>query len=399
MYCKHLINVIELINMIVRYFIKCNTCETSITLRVQLGHSENEEIKFLCLHCKENLSIGLNLDKKNISFKILPMKNCISSDIGGEYLYLSSEILTTNEIATGEMAFPSLSYMHQIDSGEIKVYLIKQKTINNWDILQKIFSQKSLKNFDLENKYLEEYRTNNKLYKDSYFKDCLFDFCISHMNSKRYDNIQNIFKKIGKLYKSNKKQEIINLRNYLRRLFRQKIPFIMESINSIYKNFDLHYPIITWILADLNNKNDLYYPFNDFSQIKLSYGDIYEKLAELLFVFAALFNISEGRSFCTFKSMDLKKYDKLDKAKKPDPFNNVQEFILFCEEYDSSLRNASHHGHIQYNKSNDSIQYYTSNINNMKDITLKEYLIKTNKIFINMLSVVSIWLFILIINE
>jgi len=211
--------------------------------------------------------------------------------------------------------------------------------------------------------------------------------------------IQNIFKIIGELYKTNKKREIINLRNYLRKLFRQKISFIMETISSIYESFDLHYPIIIWILANQEDKESLYYPFNDFSQIKLSYGDIYEKLAELIFVFAALFNISEGRTFGTFKAMDLKKYEGLDKAKKADPFKSIPEFMLFCEEYDSSLRNASHHGHIQYNKSNNSIQYYTDNIQNMKTITLKEYLIKINKIFINMLSVISIWLFIIIIND
>jgi hypothetical protein len=385
--------------MVVRFFIRCNTCETPITLRIQLGHSEYEEIKFLCPHCKENLSIGLYIDTKNVSFKIVPMKNCVKSDVGGDFLYLSSEILTTNNIAETEMAFPSLPYIHQLNKGEIKIYLNKQKIIKNWELLQKAFSQKMLKNYDLENKFLEEYRNINKLNENCYFRDCLFDFCLLHTNPTINDNIQKIFKVIGELYKSNKKSEIINLRNYLRKLFRQKISLIMESISGIYESFDLHYPIIIWILANLENKEELYYPFSDFSQIKLSYGDIYEKLTELIFVFAALYNISERRTFGTFKTMNLKKYESLDKAKKADPFKSIPEFMLFCEEYDSSLRNASHHGHIQYNKSNNTIQYYTDNILNIKTITLKDYLIKTNKIFINMLSVISIWLFIIIIND
>jgi len=327
------------------------------------------------------------------------MKNCTKSDIGGECLYLCSEILTTNDIATADMAFPSLSYMRQLDDGEIRIYMNKQKIIKNWELLRKDFSQKILKYYVLENKILYEYKHINKLDKNSYFKSCLFDFCLSHANPTRIDNIQKIFSIIGNLYKSNTKSEVINLRNYLRRLFRQKISLIMESISSVYESFDLHYPIIIWILSDLENKEELYYPFSDFSRIKLCYGDIYEKLTELIFVFVALNNISEERTFGTFKTMDLKKYENLDKAKRADPFKNIPEFILFCEEYDSSLRNASHHGHIQYDRSNNSIQYYTDNIKNMRNITLKEYLIKTNKIFINMLSVISIWLFIIRIND
>jgi len=149
--------------MVVRFNIKCNTCETPITLRIQLGHSEYEEIKFLCPHCKENLSVELYIDTKNISFRIVPMKNCIKSNVGGDCLYLSSEILTDNNIANVEMLLPSVFYMDQINKGEIKIYLNKQKIIKDWDLLQKAFSQKMLKNFDLENKFLEEYRNINKL--------------------------------------------------------------------------------------------------------------------------------------------------------------------------------------------------------------------------------------------
>ena len=387
--------------MIVRTFIECNTCFKSITLRVQLGHRDFEEFKFLCPFCNENLSIGLYLDQKNLKYEIKAMLNCkktVNEGETGKEIYLSSEIITSNEIIKSDFPFPSIYLGHKLHTGKINKYLVIETSIKRWDFLKRAFDQKQQKNFELEEILLQNYRNENNLKKDAFFKNCLFHFCGTHFNDKKYKQIENVFKFIEIYYKTSK-SEVINLRNYLRSQFNVNISFIMETIQEIYSNIELHIPIINFLLTELYNKDELYYSLNDFNKIKQTYGNIYEKLSELVVVFAGLFNISENRSFGTFKNMNLKTYESIDKANKLNPFKGISEFMIFCIEYDSYLRNSSHHGHIHFDKNYNEILYYTEKQENTKNMSLKDYLIKTNIIFINMLAVLSIWLFIIIIED
>jgi hypothetical protein len=381
--------------MIVRYNIKCKTCETPITLRVQIGHSSFEEYNFLCPSCKENLSIGLYVDNTNISFKIEPIKNCEKTKKSGREIYLNSEIFTTNSIMSIPKNSPALFFMHQLEKGQIKKYFNKETSKLLWVILSRSFEQHKLKNYDLKEKFINEYRNERKLDATYYFKDCLFDFCTYHINKSYYSNITSVFEIIGK----SKKVEIIYLRNFLRKKYREKLPLVFEVFNEYFNAFDIHYPILLFILSEFYDIDDLYFPYINFSSIKMIYGNLFEVFSELVMVSACLFNIIEGRSYDRFKTMDIGKYENIDKAKRIDPFRNYSLFTTLCNEFDSNLRNASHHGHIQHNKKNNTIEYYTEAPKNKKEIDQKEYLIKINKIFLNTLSVLSIWLFIIIIND
>ncbi len=151
--------------MLVRYSIKCNTCEKITTLRIQLIHSECEEIKFLCPYCKENISVEMKTDYKNITFSITPKKNCKKSDLEGETLYLGSEVITTNTATKDSMSMPAPEFMHQINEGSTFRYFLKEKNTSNWSLLHRAFSQKQQKKYDLLEKLLKEYCESKEISK------------------------------------------------------------------------------------------------------------------------------------------------------------------------------------------------------------------------------------------
>jgi hypothetical protein len=169
---------------------------------------------------------------------------------------------------------------------------------------------------------------------------------------------------------------------------------IDSIINEIYQNYDLHFQYIISLRSGNDNADNLYFPQNDFASIKQTYGNVYEVFAELIEILACINNIQNKRDYDVFETMNLEKYKTIDKAKRSNCFNSNAELNVFCEEFDSVLRNASHHGHINYDKSVDKIIYYTNSIENSKSMSFQEYLLRINKLFMNFTSLFCIWLFV-----
>jgi len=376
--------------MIVRTNIKCNTCDKATTLRVQLPNTNYEEIKFLCPHCKENLSIEVRLNQEKVTFKIDAKNNCIKTQEEGPLLYLGSEVITTNEMANNPIMSPAAFFAVQAhENNEIK-YFIKEGNCKRWDLLFRAYNQMKLKNYALSDKLIGEYCSERRIKDDFTFKDCLYDHLSFTVGDRYFAKIEPVFINIGK----QDKLKIRWLRNYIRKRYKELLPNVLTIINEIYQDYDLHFQYIISLRSGNDNADNLYFPQNDFASIKQTYGNIYEVFAELIEILACINNIQNKRDYDVFETMNLEKYKTIDKAKRSNCFNSNTELNIFCEEFDSVLRNASHHGHINYDKSVDKIIYYTNSIENSKSMSFQEYLLRINKLFMNFTSLFCIWLFV-----
>ncbi len=94
-----------------------------------------------------------------------------------------------------------------------------------------------------------------------------------------------------------------------------------------------------------------------FSKTKLFYGNAYENLTTNVATLACINNISAGRKFDEFLTMDLKQYLTINKANRCNPFKDVVPLMNIGQCLESTIRNASHHGGMKLINNGRTIQY------------------------------------------
>jgi hypothetical protein len=149
----------------------------------------------------------------------------------------------------------------------------------------------------------------------------------------------------------------------------------------------------TWIYASRNVPIDanLVATSKDIRNIKMFYGNAFEELSSALYLPACLNNIKNGRAFNQFMEMDLKTYLTLNKAKRSRPFADNIGFQLLHDEFDSVIRNASHHGAIRLAvQSSNWIEYRSGDSGGWKKIQYAEYLSRCNRIVFCLMRLLAI---------
>ena len=117
-----------------------------------------------------------------------------------------------------------------------------------------------------------------------------------------------------------------------------------------------------------------------FNKTKMFYGNAFEIMAKNVSIIACLNNIHNGREFDQFEKMNLKKYLEIDNANKINPFKTTQAFKEIVLSFDSTIRNASHHKAIRFDKTNGNIQYRSGGTGAEKSISYTKYLEECCKI-------------------
>src|SRR5207248_6306209 len=81
--------------MIIREYLKCETCSHPHIVRVGMGQEEYHSHTFPCRHCGEQIKIALNTDYKNISAWITFEENAaqIPPHAGGDIVNLDANFV------------------------------------------------------------------------------------------------------------------------------------------------------------------------------------------------------------------------------------------------------------------------------------------------------------------
>lgn len=94
-----------------------------------------------------------------------------------------------------------------------------------------------------------------------------------------------------------------------------------------------------------------------FDATRMFYGNAFEAFASNVETLTALNNLIAGRAYDQLASLSLSDYQKLDKAGRFKAFAANGPFAAICEEADSQLRNASHHGGLHFKRKTNSVAY------------------------------------------
>jgi hypothetical protein len=121
-----------------------------------------------------------------------------------------------------------------------------------------------------------------------------------------------------------------------------------------------------------------------FERTRMFYGNAYEAFASSVDILAYLNNLRVGRRFDAFEKLTRKRYLELDKASRFSPFGDNTPFTKLCQERDNQLRNASHHGSVQFDCGTQLITYRSGKggTGAVRTIGYAAYLAKCTRIFL-----------------
>lgn len=399
--------------MINRYRIKCRTCDANNTLRITLGSDERQEHSFACANCGEQIRVGLNIDfKKRVSFSNLPkepdsplghitapssafecIENCEITDEEGTITNLDPNFLVPEDILHQDGVFPWMYESRRI--GIINKPIFPAPIPN--DILHGIGIQRNLRGIleafskawrllsrgkqDLSSIQFESLKDFFGLESAPGMSLASIGVAMSFLGQARANELEELSLELLECKRTNEseyhkfREEVVtrDAGEYL-----DKIVGIIEDYLSGYNQF-----FQTWIYASRNIDVDVpaVATSKDLRKVRMFYGNAFEELSTLLIIPACLNNIKHQRPYHLFESMDLKRYLTINKANRNSPFADNSGFSKLHDEFDSVLRNASHHAAIRMRGSaSDTLEYRPGDSGQWKEMSYAQYLLKSNRI-------------------
>jgi hypothetical protein len=101
-------------DMIVRYALKCETCEHPHTVRIGLGQDSSQTHKFPCRGCGEEIVVRVDLDQLNAGYRIVCIENCepIVEVQSASIVYVDPNFPIPPHEQGKDRIFPRLGPMH-----------------------------------------------------------------------------------------------------------------------------------------------------------------------------------------------------------------------------------------------------------------------------------------------
>lgn len=195
--------------------------------------------------------------------------------------------------------------------------------------------------------------------------------------------------------------EYQRLRNWMAESSYQDMPSRHVEVMSDYaRGYSQFCQTWLYVAKDVNPDQVLQPATRDLRTVGMFYGTAFEHLSSGLALPAALNNIRNGRPFDAFQNMDMKKYLSIDKAGRAKCFEGNARLAPLAKEFDSTIRNASHHGGFRLRQGTiDTIEYRTGDGGQWKTIRYVDYLIRCNRIFAGMMQLLMLHIFVTRIFE
>jgi hypothetical protein len=388
----------------VRTIIKCETCDQYIIPRVLLGHNEHPSYVFSCPNCEEKIELGMNLFPETASWEFLYEENC--------------KPITKNELKTAEeegvvinltAEFPIHESLRNMDTSFIPQLLISQQRLfgrgkyknrkerpdihKNWKSLRRAINQSIKGKKTLAKRYLQNYIFFYDNAEEDYdifsqIHDFITFFLSPEKNKYLVPVLETMRDDQGKSLNEYKRF----LHYFIPNLFEMHFQKLINIISKYMDNFESLFPYLLFIRKEEKVPKDVGSSTFDFDELKYFYGELFELISSLFEFFVIINNIHQDRSYNELKTINLRKYKTIDKAKRYEPFKDVPMFLHFAEEFDSTIRNASHHNNFALKDSFTIVYSYGKPLKE-KYISVDEYLVKCNMIFINVLSIFDLFLF------
>ena len=386
--------------MISRIYFQCLTCDGFITTRTQISHGLKQELHFTCPHCEANSKLVLLLDNPpHVKISFNELENLIyveSGDVDEKkslVVNFSTDFTVPDEVRNKELYSPFLYQMNEIlkeafgenyNPEKIEGIMGVSNIEEIWKNLYKAYK------FNTRGNLLQR----DKIIQGQELTELIFRFISMFIGSERLTRDMDILGDFSRsiLQKNNSEFHKFAKDELLPKL-EEKINDYMEIFDTFFSNYQEFKQMNLQARLEIEIFKNSKVSSTNFKRTKMIYGEVFEILGSNINTIAFLNNIENQRKYNEFESEKLtyQRYLTLDKTTKMKCFEgNTGIFNIFSLEYDSKLRNASHHKWLKYNEYTQFITYPISGSSSEK-ITLSytEYLLKTNNIVMALMILLS----------
>lgn len=381
-----------------RGYAKCTICDGEVILRVGVGVESSVVHTFDCPFCHMPLSISLNTGAPGVAWieAVESTKIIRRDDRIKVVINLHPSFAFREEDYRSEYAFPSMQ-MVRLTRGKMRLIPGRTQDFSTqfevpeaqqvWKIVKNvlILSLKADPGAVLQ-KQINSYEAARKKYNDGFKCVTPFKTVASFLDDAFYPAIGNLRNPLKAFVRTAEKFESAELARFIA-YYRSDIQAsalerYLTIFDDYFRLFDQFRQVLTHVRVERDDVDDLVVGSKRFDEIKLYYGQAYETLTSSYTTLACLNNIAAGRPFDQFRSMTLSKFiNDVEKAKRSNPFSQVQELNAFTKFDNSSLRNGSHHASIW--REGDLIKFRSGGTGAEKDIAYSRYLHVCNGITIS----------------
>jgi hypothetical protein len=122
--------------MIVRYALKCATCEQPHTIRIGMGQDSSQTHKFPCRRCSEDIVLRMDLDYAKLGWEVVCVENCqpIVEVVGAPIVNVNANFLVPPDQHGVDMVFPHFGQMRAMyEAAERAGSLVDMSTVPTTD--------------------------------------------------------------------------------------------------------------------------------------------------------------------------------------------------------------------------------------------------------------------------
>lgn len=395
--------------MIVRELVKCGTCGQPHTVRISMGHNEHQRHKFPCGQCNESVEVGLDIDFQNRGWRVVLGENAQPSDVDGVVINLDPNFGIHADHRNDSRHFSRLEQSAKMIRHQQAKYkelygidlFAEDKTSlapriyhrNEWKLLKKAWSLK---------------RNGKEALAEAKFQEGIE---IAYQYSEPPDNLDDwlwqFAFKIGGISGEEKfrltmraveaaKKKGSNFQEFVKYfktdLYPAHADIFYDIINQYFDNYDDFTPVYTYCSTGMKIPDDYVVISENFENVKMFYGNIFEATTSLVATFACLNNVIVGRRYDQFDQLTLSQYLKLDKANRCTAFGLNPSLIWIGNDIDPQLRNASHHGSMRFNVKDSTISYRAGKggMGQEQVMSYTAYLIKCVQAFLSLIVLLRI---------
>ncbi len=161
-----------------------------------------------------------------------------------------------------------------------------------------------------------------------------------------------------------------------------------EILSEYFKGYGEFSQTLVYVRCQIELPPNAVATSSDFDGTKMFYGNAFEALGSNLDIPAAINNILRGRTFDQMQAMDLRQFRTINKANRTNCFADNADLSWLVTEYESTIRNASHHRWFKLDDSRSHITYRSGGTGATHRISYAEYLCRCNKLAIQLMTLI-----------
>lgn len=374
-----------------------------------MGAEASQTHTFPCRHCKESVTIRMDIDYDKIETHIHCLENCKPSEEQADAVIVNvdANFLIPESDQGKDRVFPRLQQMHEmfeatkkagglVDLGKIPEKLRQTRPYrkpdyaDEWRSLKKAWSLHRNGKADLSQAILR--KASGQFYAADPLNDLpdwLWRFamfvCQPHFEQPFRDALELIqplygtsnFSSFGEDYK-----KLVPKRG-------ERYVAVMADFFTAFSDFSQVYFLVA---KGMPIPGDYKATSANFEATKMFYGNAYEHFAKSIEYLALVNNMLRGRTYDTFENLSLEEYRKLDNPARFNAFAATDKFAAICAEADNQIRNASHHGSFSFDQDGQIIRYRSGKggTGPERQIAYVDYLERCVRLFLQLMTLLRI---------